>query len=672
VTTVDGPLLVLAGAGSGKTRVITRRIAHLLALGVHPRNVLAMTFTNKAAGEMRERVGELVGREAARDVTVGTFHSFCARTLRANARTLGLAPNFGICDESDQMAAVKAALRDLRIPEATLHPRVVLSRMSLAKNRMIPWESYRDAGVDDYDELVARAWRRYDERLRRTQTVDFDDLLLLTVRLLAEHEGVRAALRERFRFVLVDEYQDTNGPQYEIVRRIAEAHRNLCVVGDDDQSIYGWRGADIRKILNFERDFPGAAIVRLETNYRSTNQILSAANAVIRNNSGRHEKTLRSAVGDGAPVRILELEDEEHEADWVVGDLSKDVRNGEAKMGDVAILFRTAVQPRAFEAKLRANRIPYVLVGGQSFFDRKEVRDILAYLKLMANPADESSLLRIVNVPARGVGDATVDKVLAFATKEGIHAGAAFDRAESIPGVPPAAAEAVRNLLRMLAELAKGADGPRLPEVVRELVRSIGYRAEIDRSYPDPLTRQARWAAVEEVANFAENYARGRSEATLRGFLEDVTLSAEDRADGEKERTRDAVTLMTLHAAKGLEFPRVYLVGVEEGLLPHQRSIEEEGVEEERRLLYVGVTRARRHLTITYVRTRAKYGKRIACRKSRFIYEMKGEPCPSDPGNGAADPSAAAPAGAGPGTARPGALASRSPGARRGFPRRRF
>ncbi len=640
VTTLEGPLLVLAGAGSGKTRVITHRIAHLMARGVPARNILAMTFTNKAAGEMRDRVGALVGRERARELTVGTFHSFCARQLRAHAGALGLPARFGICDEGDQMAAVKGALRDLHIPEATLHPRVVLSRMSLAKNRMISCEQYRRSAVDDYDALVARAWRRYDERLRRAHTLDFDDLLLFMVRLLAEHPGVLAALRDRFRFVLVDEYQDTNGPQYEIVRRLAERHRNLCVVGDDDQSIYGWRGADIRKILGFERDFRGAVTVRLETNYRSTQPILEAANTVIRNNAGRHEKTLRSALGDGPPVRIVELEDEEHEADFAVQDLLNEVRAGRARLGDAAILVRTQVQPRAFEARLRANRVPYVLVGGQSFFDRKEVRDILAFLKLMANPADELSLLRIVNVPPRGVGDATVDRVLAFATRQGISAGEAFARAGDLPGVTPAAVETVRGLRRRLAEFARGATGPRLPQTVRDLIQAVGYRAEIDRCYPDPVAREARWAAVEEVANVAENYARGRADASLAGFLEEVSLTAEESEDNEEEKARDAVTLMTLHAAKGLEYPRVYLVGVEEGLLPHLRSIEEDTVEEERRLMYVGVTRAQRHLTITHVRSRAKYGKRMPCRKSRFLYEMKGESFPN-PALQAPDPAAA-------------------------------
>ena len=456
-------------------------------------------------------------------------------------------------------------------------------------------------------------------------TIDFETSCSAWCACCARTEASARRCAARFRYVLVDEYQDTNGPQYEIVRRIAEAHRNLCVVGDDDQSIYGWRGADIRNILDFERDFPGAAVVRLETNYRSTNQILKAANAVIRNNAGRHEKTLRSALGDGPPVRIAELEDEEHEAEFVVQDILKAVQTGRGALegrGD-------PVPHPGAAARLRgsAPREPGAV--------RPHRRSVL--LRPQGGPrpprlpeAHGQSGRRAVP-PAhrerapRGVGDTTVERVLAFATREGIHAGEAFERAGGLEGVPPAAVEAVRGLRRTLADLGHRADGPRLAEAVRELVRAVDYRAEIDRSYPDPLAREARWAAVEEVVNFAENYSRGRPDPTLAGFLEEVTLSAEDRDESRKDAPRDAVTLMTLHAAKGLEFPRVYLVGVEEGLLPHQRSIDEDTVEEERRIMYVGVTRAQMHLTISHVRSRAKYGRRVPCRKSRFIHELKGE-----------------------------------------------
>ncbi|MBI3857939.1 MAG: UvrD-helicase domain-containing protein [Planctomycetes bacterium] len=628
VEQTEGPVLVLAGAGSGKTRVITCRIAHLLAKRVAAKNILAVTFTNKAAREMRERVAGLVGGPAAKELTVSTFHSFCVRVLREHAELLGLSPRFAICDDSDQLTAVKGALREMRIPEASVHPRAALSRISLFKNRLVgPVQALAEAD-DDYDELVARAFRAYNEHLKRSRTVDFDDLLLLTGELLGKHDDVRKRFQDRYKYVMVDEYQDTNGPQYEILRLIAGRHRNLCVVGDDDQSIYGWRGADVRKILNFERDFKGAALIRLETNYRSTEQILAAANAVIRNNKSRHEKTLKAACGSGDPVRIFACEDEEHESEFVVDEIVRDVRAGRAKFGDVAILFRTAIQPRTFEARLRAGRIPYDLVGGMSFFDRKEVRDLLAYLRLAANPYDEASLLRVVNVPPRGVGKSSVDKVLQFATSKGISAAAALDRG-ALEGVPAETAETVRTFRRLLADCAAKISAAGLVPAMRELIIAVKYHEEIARCYPDAITQQARIAAVEEVVNLAENYARRTPKPSLEGFLEELTLSTEEDVDEPEDRqSRDRVTLMTLHSAKGLEFPRVYLVGAEEGLLPHQRSVQEDTVEEERRLMYVGITRARRHLTITRVKSRAKYGRREPCLPSRFLFEIKGETPP--------------------------------------------
>ncbi len=623
----DGPLLVLAGAGSGKTRVITCRIAQLLSRGASAKSILAVTFTNRAAREMRERVGNLVGRETAKDLTVSTFHSFCVRVLRQHAEAAGLPPKFAICDQADQLTAVKGALRELHIAEAKMNPRVALSQISLLKNRLVtPARAIADAG-DDLDALVARAYRSYDAHLRRSKTVDFDDLLLRTVELLQKHADIRKRLQDRYRHLLVDEYQDTNGAQYEILRLIAEKHRNLCVVGDDDQSIYGWRGADVKKILGFERDFRGAIVVRLETNYRSTEPILEAANAVIRNNPSRHEKTLRASMGPGEAVRVLELEDEEHEAEFVVDEIAQAVRTGRAKRGDYAVLFRTAVQPRTFEARLRALQIPYDLVGGMSFFDRKEVRDVLAYLRVAANPDDEASLLRVINVPPRGVGKTSVDRVLEIATKKGVSLGVAFDKGP-LEGVSVEIVETVRAFRRSLAACVKRIADVGLVQAIRELLLAVNYAAEVERCYPDPVAKQVRWAAVEEVLNLAENYVRRTKGPTLEGFLEELALSTEETADEEDETTRDVVTLMTLHSAKGLEFERVYLVGVEEGLLPHQRSIAEDTIEEERRLMYVGITRARRHLTLTRAKSRAKYGQRIPCVPSRFLFEMRGEEAP--------------------------------------------
>ena len=628
VTTTEGPVLVLAGAGSGKTRVITVRIAWLLEQGVAPEAILALTFTNKAAREMRERVAQLVGKERAQRVFAGTFHSFCVRLLREHGRCVDLPASFTICDDADQLAIARAALRDLRIPEKELPPAALKSRVSLYKNQLLTAEALLARATSDREATLARAWQRYDEQLRRARTVDFDDLLLLALQALRLPTGPRAALEHRYHYLLVDEYQDTNGPQYEIVRLLAGSRRNLCVVGDDDQSIYGWRGADVTRILSFARDFPGAAEVRLLTNYRSTTQILNIANRVIAHNQGRHDKSLRSATGDGEPVTALVHDDEQAEAEYVAREITMLHDRRAARFGDFAVLFRAAAQTRAFEAALRARAIPYVLVGGMSFFDRKEVRDVLSYLRLAQNPRDEVSLLRIVNAPPRGVGKSTVEKVVAFATEQGISACEGFERAMEVEGVPESASYAVASLLEKLGRFGAEKPGGDLVAWVRRLVEAVDYRAEVDRCYPDPKEAEERWASVAEVFDMAENFARRSKKPTVASFLEALTLSAEgDREDDQKEK-RDAVALMTIHAAKGLEFPRVYLVGVEEGLLPHQRSVIEDTVEEERRLMYVAITRARQHLTVSCTKSRAKYGTRIDSMPSRFFYEMLGEKPP--------------------------------------------
>ena len=630
VEATEGPVLVLAGAGTGKTRVITVRIAHLLAKGVQPKNVLAMTFTNKAAAEMRDRVGALVGKKKGKELTVGTFHSFCVHSLREHAEMLGIPKKFAICDASDQLAALKGALRELRIAEATIQPRVLSSIISLAKNRaQTPEQFLESSGGEDRDELIARAWTRYADHLKRSGMLDFDDLLLRTLELLRDHPTARAKFRKLYRYVLVDEYQDTNGVQYELLRQIAGEHKNICAVGDDDQSIYGWRGADIKNILSFESHYPGALVVRLETNYRSTNQILSAANRLIVNNSGRHEKVLRSALGDGPLIMAHTLRDEDAEAEYVVKDIEAVVNEAGAKYSDIAILFRTAQQPRSFETELRARDIPYVLVGGMSFFDRKEVRDVLAYIKLMVNSKDEVSLLRIINCPPRGVGKGSIEKVLAFATDNGISVPEAFDRAEEIGGLPKAAENAVQALRANLKTLMVQSKGLGVVETIRRLLDVVGYRTEVDRIYKEEKERNDRWASVMEVLNTAENFVNRRKLPTLGRFLEDMALSESDRNTKEEPGKRNVVNLMTLHSAKGLEFSRVYLVGVEEGILPHKRSVAEDGIEEERRLGYVGVTRAKRYLTITMTAERAKFGTRVTSHPSRFFYEIKGEAPPA-------------------------------------------
>lgn len=627
VTTIKGPLLVLAGAGTGKTRVITYRIAHMIARGIPATSILAMTFTNKAAGEMKERIASLVSGEAAGNLTVGTFHSFCVRALRQFADRAGIRKQFGICDADDQIVAIKQAMRHLRIPEQKIQPRVCLAKVSLLKNRLIPAQKLIGAS-DDWEDTIGRIYAQYDRGLHASGVLDFDDLLLYMVKLLKDPPTLEW-FRKRYRHLLIDEYQDTNGPQYEIVKQIGGEHRNVCVVGDDDQSIYGWRGADVSKILNFEKDFPKAVVVRLETNYRSTSEILEGANLVIRNNGSRHEKTLRSAAGTGAPIRIIKTNDEEAEASFVVEDLRRRAKDTKSALGEFAILFRTQVQPRLFEMQLRQKGIPYNLVGGMSFFDRKEVRDVMAYLRLVANPADELSLLRVINTPQRGIGATSVEKALALAAEKRLPLAEVFLRGAEFPAMPAGSVIAARQFLGILEGLRGLTSGPTLVELVKRLLSEVRYGEEIVRCYPEPGVQTTRWDAINEIMNMVEMHVRQRKGADLTSFLEDLTLTANDESKDEKESRPDRVTLMTLHSAKGLEFGEVYLVGMEEGLLPHAKSIQDGGIEEERRLAYVGITRARRCLTMTYTLSRARYGQRAATLPSRFLYEVRGKQPPA-------------------------------------------
>jgi superfamily I DNA/RNA helicase len=626
VKTTEGPVLVLAGAGTGKTRVITVRIAHLLKKGIRPESILAMTFTNKAAREMRERVAELVGNKRAEKIFVGTFHAFCIDLLRKHGKAIGL-DGFTISDGSDQLSMLRSLMREIRMGDFKMQPGAVLSQISLMKNRMHEPEGALEKADDDKEEFIARVWEKYDRQLRRSRALDFDDILLYALRLLQAPDGPREKLCKQYRYVMVDEYQDTNGPQYEIVRAITGSRRNLCVVGDDDQSIYGWRGADIKKILRFDRDYENATVVKLETNYRSTEPILRAANSVIRNNRDRHDKTLHAHVGAGLPVRKVRTEDENEEAERVVEEITTLIDQKKARLGDFAILFRTGPQARVFEAELRTKRVPYVLVGGMSFFDRKEVRDIVAYLKLVVNPDDEVAMLRAINSPPRGIGKASVDRILEHSAKQGISISSAFENAGDIEGVPAATADSARTFFGSLAAIRK--DKGSLPAQVQRVIDTFSYKDEVERSYDDPAVREKRWVAVDEILNFAENHQRrAPRKASLETFLHELALEADDDKTAEDESDRNVVTLMTLHAAKGLEFPRVYLVGLEEGFLPHTRAVAEDTIDEERRLAYVGITRARRHLTLTWTKTRARHGRRSETMPSRFLFELMEKPPP--------------------------------------------
>ncbi|MCC6216291.1 MAG: UvrD-helicase domain-containing protein [Polyangiaceae bacterium] len=631
VQTVRGPLLVLAGAGTGKTRVITFRIARLIQSGVAPDRILAVTFTNKAAREMQQRAATLLGRKkrGATRPEISTFHSLCVRILRRHARRLGFPPEFAIYDRGDQETLARGALRDIRVAHQTLRPSDLIAQIGAWKTHGVRPPEAETRASNDRELLAALAFARYQTQLRAAGALDFDDLLLETERLFRDFPEARFAEATRFDHILVDEYQDTNRTQYEVVRALAERHRNLCVVGDDDQSIYGWRGADVSHILSFTRDWPDAKVVKLEDNYRSRAPILALANTLIAHNGARHGKVLRASKQGGDPPRFVRFDDETTEADSVVREIRGQLDAGERGQGprvtpsDYAILFRTNEQPRAFEAALRRDRVPYVLVGGQSFFDRKEVRDLLAYLKVLANPNDEVSLLRVFNVPPRGLGAGVVETLLGHAVERGLPLWGILPDAEAGLVAPPVAAR-ITAFRRQLEGFRARLGREPLAALLRDLVHQVDYKREVVRAHGEGADADARWAAVEELVNAVAQYEARSDAPSLQGFLETTALDARDEDDDE--RKGHSVTLMTLHSAKGLEFSFVYLVGMEEGLMPHQRSVlEGRGVEEERRLCYVGVTRAQERLTLTLCKARMKWGKLRPSLPSRFVLEMRGE-----------------------------------------------
>ena len=629
VATLQGPLLVLAGAGTGKTRVVTYRIAALIRHGARPEQILAVTFTNKAAAEMQERSGKLLGKRLPAKPEISTFHSLCVRILRRHARRLGYPEKFAIYDRGDQESLARQALREIQVPDAVLRPGDLISLISRWKSQSIRPEQAASVASTDKEHLGSMAYRRYQAALKAAGAVDFDDLLLCTEDLFERFPDARRAEAGRFTHLLIDEYQDTNGSQYRIVKALAAGHRNLCVVGDDDQSIYGWRGADVSHILRFKQDWPEAKVVRLEDNYRSTDAILTLANTLIAYNQKRHDKVLRAARPGGEKPKILQCPDETNEAQTVVGDIRSRLGVEGLEPRDVAILFRTNEQPRAFEMELRQAKLPYVLVGGMSFYDRKEVRDILAYLKLLANPTDEVSLLRIINVPARGIGQASASLLMDRAVKSSQSLWTVLKKVR--PGddsLATAAVQGIQTLGELIERYGRRAESESLVDVASALVGEIRYQDELARLYKEPADQQARWQAVEEVINALAVYEKRSKRPTLDGFLEDVTLGARDNdQDKESQLARNAIALMTLHSAKGLEFPHVYLVGLEEGLLPHQRSVaaDDAAIDEERRLCYVGITRAQDRLTLSLALTRMKWGKPRPTLPSRFLFEITGE-----------------------------------------------
>ena len=621
VQTTEGPLLVLSGAGTGKTRVITYRIAHLVDQGVSPASILAVTFTRKAALEMRERVGKLVGRAAAREMVVSTFHSFCVRVLREDIERLGYKANFTIADANDQLSIMRSALREIVLPGQTFDPALVLFKVGRAKNDALSPKQLENRAGDDLDLVAAGAYKRYQDMLEAQNTLDFDDMLLLAVKLFSRHKDVLAKYQRRFAYVMVDEYQDTNHTQYQLLRAISQGRRNLCVVGDDDQSIYGWRGAHVGNILNFERDFPGAKVVRLEQNYRSTTVILEAANAVVANNARRKEKRLWTNNGAGELIDCIEAADDREEADEVVRRIAGIAARAKGSYDGCAILYRTNAQSRTFEEKLRLRRIPYTVVGGMKYYDRKEIRDVMAYFRAITNPDDEVALRRIINVPARGISKDTVRAVSDFSIAHKISMAEALLRADEMEDINPRARQACGAFVGLLSR-HRDAFGPgALAEPARRLLEEVEYEDELSRQFSDAGESMGRIENVREIVSALAEYEKSPERNTLVDYLDDVATRDEERDDPD---TPNHAKLMSLHSAKGLEFPYVFLVGMEEGLLPHKKS-ELDGqdtVDEERRLCYVGITRAKKHLTLTHVAERVKYGRPTQPVPSRFIEEI--------------------------------------------------
>lgn len=615
----EGPLLITAGAGSGKTKVLTCRIAHLLELGVAPYRILAITFTNKAAKEMKERVTNLVGAQAD-SIWLSTFHSFCAKLLRFEVDGFhGYTRNFTIYDSSDQLVLVKDCLKKLNLDDKQFMPRSVLGTISSAKNVLMDAKAFAAQASDFYEQKVADVYALYQEKLRENNAVDFDDLLFLAVRLLQEKEEVREKYQSRFQYILVDEYQDTNHAQYALTKILAARWRNICVVGDADQSIYAWRGADIRNIIDFTRDYPDAASIKLEQNYRSTKTILHAANAVIDNNESRPKKTLWTENPAGNKIIHYQAQTEHDEADYIAGVIYNRHEISHEPYGDMAILFRTNAQSRVLEEKLMRYAIPYTMVGGTKFYDRKEIKDVLAYLRLLYNPEDSLSLTRIINVPKRNIGATTMEHVAAYAEEQGISLFEALSSTDEIP-VTKRAKASLENFAAMIFDLLNDIEGKDVLSLIETVIKQTGYGDMLDKEAEHDPQGESRKENVGEFLSVAKDYMDSNPDGNLQDFLENVALVS-DVDDFESSDSK--VTLMTLHAAKGLEFPVVFLTGLDEGLFPHSRTLMDPAqVEEERRLAYVGITRAERQLYVTNAVTRTMYGRISAYMPSRFLAEI--------------------------------------------------
>jgi DNA helicase-2/ATP-dependent DNA helicase PcrA len=615
----DGPVLILAGAGSGKTKTLTHRIAYLIAeKGVRPENILAVTFTNKAAKEMRERLGKLLGR-SGEDRSfmpfMGTFHSMCVRLLRFDGESIGVPKNYVIFDESDRQAAVKQAMRELHIAEKQHSPNAISHMISSAKNELISPSEYKSVARMPQQQIAADVYAVYERIRKDAAALDFDDLIGETVRMLSTVPEIRAKWRRQFRYVMIDEYQDTNAAQYKLVKMLVNDDHNICVVGDDWQSIYSWRGADFKNILNFERDYPNALVVKLEQNYRSTKNILTAAHNVITKNTNRSDKKLWTKAGEGSPVQIFGVQSEAHEGEFVVSRIKTAVDIKARRYRDYAVLYRTNAQSRAIEEAFIRYGVPYRIVGGVRFYDRKEIKDLLAYLRLLYQPADRASFLRIVNVPARGLGAVSVQRFLDWQATSGLGLTDALLQIDLCTTLTPKARAAFGVLGVLLQDMANQVEKISLPELIDLVMRRTGYEQHLDDG---SLQAEERLQNVRELISVAKEYeALG-----LAGFLEEVALISDlDSVDD----AADSVTLMTLHAAKGLEFPAVFMIGCEESIFPHSRAFfDQDELEEERRLCYVGMTRAREELYLTHAAGRMLYGTVQHNPPSRFLADIDG------------------------------------------------
>ena len=615
---IHGPVLILAGAGTGKTRTVTTRIAAMVHDEIPPSQILAVTFTNKAANEMRERVATMIEPEQAEQLTISTFHSLCVRILRTCIERLGYKRTFTIYTQSDQLGLLRRIIVRLAGRDENLDAKLANTLISQAKNTGKPPSDREEALIND-------VYRAYQKELKQLNAVDFDDLLILAVRGLEENPDIRREWQRRYRFIMVDEFQDTNHLQMTLLRLIVGPEQNICVVGDDDQSIYGWRGADITNILEFERHFSDPTVIKLEENYRSTNAILRLANSLIRHNLNRREKTLWSGKGEGEKTRLISMPDAETEADFVVGEILEKHRLRQRPYDDMAILFRMNTQSRVMEEKLRENQIPYKLIGGQSFYERREVKDVLAYLNLFLNHEDDISLLRVISTPPRGIGDGTIELATQFSIDHQISIHAAINDLEFLGAL---STRAQKSLLAFAEFLNRYADiaatkSANYAEMTRELLKEIDYDHFLRKGCKTDEEFDNRRRNVAELIDGMHSHFE-KSKRGLRGFLDSVALM-QDREDEKKDADGKGVSLITMHAAKGLEFTVCYIIGVEEGILPHSRSLEEGSRDEERRLLYVGITRAMQDLTITWCHSRKRYGDKMPCMPSSFFRELSKE-----------------------------------------------